>query len=84
MKHNMLDFKLYMILLETFDGLQLYFSSENVTKLVQTLQKILNLSTINAKRTNLKYVRTSLRPVSYVKFNILIQTNLITDLVFAS
>jgi hypothetical protein len=77
MKHNMLDFKLYMILLETFDGLQLYFSSENVTKLVQTLQKILNLSTINAKRTNL-------RPVSYVKFNILIQTNLITDLVFAS
>jgi hypothetical protein len=57
-----------MILLETFDGLQL-FPRENVTILVQTLQTILDVSTINAKLTNLQYVRTSLRPVSYVEFN---------------
>ena len=46
-----------------------YFSRENVTKLVQTLRTILNLSTINAKLTNLQHVRTSLRPVSYIEFN---------------
>ena len=75
MKHNMFELQTLHDFAGNIWRFNNYFSRQNVTKLVQTLQTIYIC-------TEFVHYRTSLRPVSYVEF--IIQTNLITYFVFAS